>query len=71
MELITVQDGQEQLAILFVEYANETLTALNSYPLTIINKEICVDDYLKHYSETINKIYNCYTDFKAGFKAAK
>lgn len=70
MKLITVQDGQEKLAITFVEYANKTLSALTSYPLTIIKTEICVNDYLKKYSETINRIYNCYSDFKAGFKAA-
>lgn len=88
MELITVQDGQEKLAVSFVEYANERLSALRSYPLTTMKHKICINDYLEHYPETtleyeicvndylkhhpktISRIYDCYADFKAGFKEA-
>lgn len=68
MKLIIVQEGQEELAVNFVKYANETLSTLRSYPLTIRNHKICVDDSLIPYSDTIDGIYNCYADFKAGFK---
>lgn len=68
MKLIIVQEGQEELAVSFVEYANERLSALRFYPLTIRKHKICVDDSLIPYSDTIDGIYNCYADFKAGFK---